>query len=247
MIESRALKQKQRIRAKLRNNLKNNLQKKEDTLGTLRHSQNKRHLKILVDLQNESVRLSNMDHQTKQTPDFAKAMKRLQKKVNRCEQLPEKFKHQYEKRESQWDAKIQSCKHAIECIDKELSQLITEESRLQGLITEGYMSLNTSRKAILDMCRIIARNIFYNRVNEFRPIYNNYRDDHAIFRTMTEAPGAIHIDGSNVIIRLWPAAKYTKTGEERINAFLMLMSTTLTQWMKNQTALDVSVTLISKS
>ena len=105
------------------------------------------------------------------------------------------------------------------------------------------MSIDTSRKAVIAMCRIIARNSFYSRAKDFRTIYNNYRDDHDIFRTMTEAPGSIRIEGRNVIIRLWPPAEYAIAEKERIDAFLILMSTKLTQWMKNQTALDVSVSL----
>ena len=108
-------------------------------------------------------------------------------------------------------------------------------------------TIDTSRKAVIDMCRIIARNSFYSRAKAFRRIYNNYRDDHDIFRTMTEAPGSISMERGNVIIRLWPPAEYAIAEKERIDAFLILMSTKLTQWMKNQTTLNISVSLILKS
>ena len=239
-----AFKEKQKRRAKLRNNLKNSLLKKEDSLAALTNSQKNKQLKILTELQKESARLSNVNKQTEQTFNFARLVNRLKKSVDRCEQLSLKFKAQRKKREDEWDARIQSCKQEIESLDKEISQTISEESRRQVLIEEDYMRLDTSRKAVIDMCRIIARNSFYSRVNVFRPIYNNYRDDHDIFRTMTEAPGAIRIEGNNIIIRLWPSAEYAIAEKERIDAFLILMSTKLTQWMKNKTELDITVSLV---
>ncbi len=244
MVESRAFRKKQKRRAKLRNNLKNSLLKKEDSLTSLTNSQKNQQLEILTELQKETTRLSNLNKQTKETLNFARVVNRLKKSVDRCDQLSLKFKAQRKKRKDEWDARIQSCKQEIESLDKEISQTISEESRRQVLIEEDYMRLDTSRKAVIDMCRIIARNSFYSRVNVFRPIYNNYRDDHDIFRTMTEAPGAIRIEGNIIIIRLWPSAEYAKAEKERIDAFLILMSTKLTQWMKNQTELDITVSLV---
>ena len=247
MVESRAFRKKQKRRAALRNNLKNSLLKKEDSLTGLTNSQKNKQLKILTELQKEGTRLSNVNKQTKETLNFAGVVNRLKKRVDRCNQLSLKFKAQRKKREDEWDAKIQSCKKEIESLDKEINHTVTEESRRQVLIEEGYMSLDTSRKAVIDMCRIIARNIFYSRANVFRPVYNNYRDDHDILRTMTEAPGAIRIERNIIIIRLWPSAEYATAEKERIDAFLILMSTKLTQWMKNQTALDITVSVILSS
>ena len=247
MVASRAFKQKQKERAKLRNSLKNSLLKKEDSLARLTNSQKNKQLKILAELQKESTRLANVDKQTKKALDFMKAVDRLKKSVDRCEKFSEKFKAQRKKREDEWDAKIQFYKQDIESLEKEISQTVSEESRRQVLIEESYMFLDTSRKAVIDMCRIIARNSFYSRAKDFRRIYNNYRDDHDIFRTMTEAPGSISMEGGNVIIRLWPPAEYAIAEKERIDAFLILMSTKLTQWMKNQTTLDLSVSLVLKS
>ncbi len=53
-----------------------------------------------------------------------------------------------------------------------------EESRLNALIDEQYVRLDTRRKVFMDSIHIGSRNIFYQLIREFRPLYNNYRDDH---------------------------------------------------------------------
>ena len=58
-----------------------------------------------------------------------------------------------------------------------MAQSEKEVSRLQTLIDQRYCQLDTRRKSLMDAVRIIARNIFYEALQVFREMYDNYRDD----------------------------------------------------------------------
>jgi len=60
----------------------------------------------------------------------------------------------------------------------------------------------------MDNLRIIARNIFYKAFNKFKIDYNNFRDDHDIFRTFSRLDGYIYSTKDKLIIILNPAADY---------------------------------------
>ena len=50
----------------------------------------------------------------------------------------------------------------------------------------------------MDALKISARNIFYTHVEAFRKHFDNYRNDHKIFRELTRAPG--YVSQSNGVI-----------------------------------------------
>ena len=54
-----------------------------------------------------------------------------------------------------------------------------------------YQLLNLDRKALVDAVRITSRNGFCRALQEFRPYYDNYRDDHVVLRALTHAAGII--------------------------------------------------------
>ena len=58
-------------------------------------------------------------------------------------------------------------------------------SKTEELSTNGTQKLNTQQKQFMDVVKIIAHNIFYLKFNEFKEQYNNYRDDHMIFRELS--------------------------------------------------------------
>ena len=51
----------------------------------------------------------------------------------------------------------------------------------------------------MDVIKILARNIFYKLLRIFRPIYDNFREDHKLLRELTQASGIIEIK-KNVMI-----------------------------------------------
>ncbi len=47
---------------------------------------------------------------------------------------------------------------------------------------ENYVRLDTANKSLMDALKIFARNSFYKQLEPFKARYNNYRDDHDLFR-----------------------------------------------------------------
>lgn len=77
-----------------------------------------------------------------------------------------------------------------------------EISKVQELIENKKQILNTQTKRFMDAIKIIARNIFYLQFQSFREKYDNYRDDLAIFRSVTRSHGMIIDQGTNLKIKL---------------------------------------------
>ena len=64
------------------------------------------------------------------------------------------------------------------------------------------------RKAFMDAIRLSSRNIFYCLMDIFRPLYNNYRDDHVILRELTRSLGIIEKREVVINIQLLPAMEF---------------------------------------
>ncbi len=71
-----------------------------------------------------------------------------------------------------------------------------EVSRLEVLIQQRTVRLDTRNKRLLDSLKLIARNAFYQALQPFKTAYNNYRDDHELFPDPTRG-GWSGIIGSN--------------------------------------------------
>ena len=101
-----------------------------------------------------------------------------------------------------------------------MAQSVREESRLQALIDEQYMRLDTRRKAVMDAIRISCRNIFCKLAMEFRPLYNNYRDDHVIVRELTRASGIIEQREGIAHILFMPTMEFQPAARRIVRKFL---------------------------
>lgn len=77
-------------------------------------------------------------------------------------------------------------------------------SKKEELAENGIQKLNTNPKQFMDVIKIIARNIFYLGFKPFKEKYNNYRDDHVIFRSVTQSNGIIRNGNSKMIINITP-------------------------------------------
>jgi hypothetical protein len=89
-------------------------------------------------------------------------------------------------------------KSTKELEEKELQREQTEKmiSKNKELAQQGYERLDTEIKLYMDIIKIIARNIYYLSFKTFKNMYNNFRDDHAIFRNIICSNGFIgHKDG----------------------------------------------------
>ena len=96
-----------------------------------------------------------------------------------------------------------------------------KEDKLAG---EGAQKLNTAPKQHMDIVKITARNIFFKLFEKFRPTYNNFRNDHAILRELTRAPGFVSCKDGKTTVFLHPALAIQPKVREKLQLFLDLES-----------------------
>ena len=83
-------------------------------------------------------------------------------------------------------------------------------SKLEELIEQDYHKLDTDTKSFFDAIKILARNIFYLELQPFKDKYNNFRDDHVLFRNITRAAGTIKPENGLLEVHLQPTMEYPK-------------------------------------
>jgi hypothetical protein len=64
------------------------------------------------------------------------------------------------------------------------------------------VEMKGNRKRLMDTLKILARNLFYTMLAPFKSAYDNYRDDHVIFRSLTTSGGLIGADETQVTCHL---------------------------------------------
>jgi hypothetical protein len=106
------------------------------------------------------------------------------------------------------------------------SSIKREESKLDQLIEKNVMKLNTEKKTMMDTIKIIARNIFYKAIDLFKKSYDNYRDDHVMFRNLTHSFGKAIFSDKKVDIWLDPSANYTSKQRSVVKYILANINTT---------------------
>ncbi len=100
-------------------------------------------------------------------------------------------------------AMIARLDHKLNALQLEGEQIETECSRLERLIEQNYVRLDTSNKSIMDALKILARNSFYKQFEPFKEGYDNYRDDHDLFRNLTHCDGALIERGAQPSKRIY--------------------------------------------
>lgn len=95
-----------------------------------------------------------------------------------------------------------------------------EVSRLEVLIQQQTVRLDTRNKRLLDSLKLIARNAFYQALQPFKTAYNNYRDDHELFRNLTHADGVLVESTDQVEAYLLPTVNYSPSIEKIVNKLL---------------------------
>jgi hypothetical protein len=100
-----------------------------------------------------------------------------------------------------------------------------KESRLEVLIQDQMVRMDSQCKRLMDVLRITARNLFYQALQPFEKAYDNYRDDHDYFRNLTQSPGVLEVSAEQIVIHLLPRTNYggalrkaVKLALEAINA-----------------------------
>jgi hypothetical protein len=121
--------------------------------------------------------------------DTAKRKKRIARKQARLDRL---------------QSKIETSKAQVVVSTQQLDMMLHTDSRVEMLTAEHYCRLDTRSKALMDALRVTARNVFYRLMELFKPMYDNFRDDHAILRLLTRAPGIIRTEKHALVVELWP-------------------------------------------
>jgi hypothetical protein len=103
---------------------------------------------------------------------------------------------------------IHTLDQCLRDIEAKMKTTDKEMSRLQFLIDQQYVRLDTRNKMLMDTLKLIARNVFYKKLEPFKRMYDNYRDDHALFRNLTHAHGLLFQQSDSVEAVLFPTAHY---------------------------------------
>ena len=146
-----------------------------------------------------------------------RALKRISAKAVKEQETAKKKREELQE-------EIREKKRELEEAEEKLLETIREESRLQALIEEQYFCLDARRKAFMDAIRLSCRNIFYRLLDIFKPMYNNYRDDHVILRQLTRSMGIVEKQDGQVIVQLLPAMEFSPKMRRIIEDFLKVMS-----------------------
>ena len=104
--------------------------------------------------------------------------------------------------------RIETLSATDEALAAKMEETDREASRLDTLIHGQYRKLNTASKKVYDALKLIARNAFYRELAPFKKSYDNYRDDHVIFRNLTHAPGLLAFHSSDLAATLYPTAPH---------------------------------------
>jgi hypothetical protein len=111
-----------------------------------------------------------------------------------------------EKKKESLKEEINILKKTLEQINDKKSAIEKEGSKIEELINNDYKRLNMNNKKYMDCIKIIARNIFYKTLEPFKEKYDNYRDDHVIFRNLTHSHGIISFGSTLIDITIFPTA-----------------------------------------
>jgi len=77
----------------------------------------------------------------------------------------------------------------------------------------------------MDSLKLIARNAFYQALQPFQTAYNNYRDDHELFRNLTRADGVLVESDQQVEAYLLPTVNYPPALEKIVSGRLTEINT----------------------
>ncbi|MEK7214501.1 MAG: hypothetical protein AAB289_02765 [Chloroflexota bacterium] len=164
-------------------------------------------------------------------PEFAAWLQKMNAAVHSLKTKIARNKKRTGQRKAQDEQQqvIAALENRVTEIEARLIEIPRRESRLQAMCEDGYVRLETSRKAFMDMIRIICRNIFYTAVQPFRNGYDNYRDDHVRYRALTHAPGQLIRHGNGDLeVCLWPKMTVAPALEGVITAYLAQHSVAVT-------------------
>jgi hypothetical protein len=99
-----------------------------------------------------------------------------------------------------------------------------EVSRIDQLVEQGMVRMDSANKTLMDAIKITARNLFYQALGPFKAAYNNYRDDHDYFRQLTQSGGVLRATAQQVQVHLVPKVNYPAKLQKIIGAILQSLT-----------------------
>ncbi len=228
-IESRAFKALKKEKAAFESSLKKLLLKRE-----------KQQQKRDKELHRENTSLASIKQLVEQmpvdssNPSQIKKREQLQKKKANLEKKHEKMVLQHEQTRQELQQQIDAHNKQLTDVESQTVAILREESRLNALIEEQYLRLDTRRKAFMDSLRIIARNLIYKLANEFRPLYDNHRDDHFIIRELIRSAGIINLHDGHLQVQLIPTMQFPPKTREKVEQLLSNISKQIAEFQGQQ-------------
>jgi hypothetical protein len=162
------------------------------------------------DQKGKSQELSEVEQQLTQasSSQLEKELRKRRASLRRSlKTLPERRQKAIDKLRTE----IEVLNNDLATIDEKTKETPRKVQRLEYIISNEYDRLNFAPKALMDAIRILAHNIHRQLHREFRPIYNNYRDDHRILRELIQAPAFLEETLQKYNITIIPSRIYGKT------------------------------------
>ena len=128
--------------------------------------------------------------------------------------------HQHPGQSARRTERIATLSREWKAVREQQAQTEKEVSRLEVLIAQQMVRLDTRNKRLLDSLKLIARNAFYRALQPFKRAYNNYRDDHELFRNLTQADGVLVEKAEQVEAYLLPTVNYPPKLEKIVQGLL---------------------------
>jgi hypothetical protein len=249
LIKSREFKDLQKQKAKLQIEYGKDLKNRENKIDSF----NRRLSKKMTGRKDKQILIaSEITAMNKTCSEFSKktSLKNLNKVIRKLSRYERKSK-EIENEENvklteltqMLNNKVENCKQNINQIDDKLNSTLKEEYRLNALIEGKYYRLDTASKSILDILRISARNSFYQLLKlDFRPFYDNLRDDHVVLRTLIKAPGKMKTVNGRLFIELFPEGDFPDKTISAVKAFIAVREDKINKYFAGK-AMPVTISV----
>ena len=134
--------------------------------------------------------------------------------------------HQHPSRCARRTERIATLSQELKQVQDQQAHTQKEVSRLEALIQQQMVRLDTRNKRLLDSLKLIARKAFYQALQPFKQAYHNYRDDHQLFRNLTQADGLLAETAEHGDAYLLPPVNYPPKLDRIVQGLLAELNAT---------------------
>jgi hypothetical protein len=170
-----------------------------------------------------SVAYERLKDQVEQKQIKSGEYKALQQKTTQLKSQLSKLllsQHQHPRKSAKRSERIAALTQDLTQAQQAQTKTQKEVSRLEVLLQQQTVRLDTRNKRLLDSLKLIARNAFYQALQPFKTAYDNYRDDHELFRNLTQADGVLVEATDRVEAHLLPTVNYPPAIEKIVTDLL---------------------------